>query len=199
MIVQAAAGLPTSELSSSEPAAMLRLVSDTTRSGSARSEIVDLYEAEFHGMARLAYLLCGNTQQADDLAHDAFVRLYEHWDRVNDPAKRRAYLRTILVNLAHSAHRRDGTARRHAGAPLLAVGGATTSAEDEAIWRSARPEVVAALGTLSDRQRTAVVLRHWLGMTEGEIAEAMGCSIGSVRTHTARGHQNLALRLGGTR
>ena len=199
MIVQAAAGHPISEFSSSEPAAMLRLVSDTTRSGSARSEIVALYEAEFHGMARLAYLLCGNTQQADDLAHDAFVRLYEHWDRVNDPVKRRAYLRTILVNLAHSAHRRDSTARRHAGAPLLAVGGATTSAEDEAIWRSARPEVVAALGTLSDRQRTAVVLRHWLGMTEGEIAEAMGSSIGSVRTHTARGHHNLALRLGGTR
>ena len=199
MIVQAAAGVSPSEVSSSEPASMLHLVSDNTRSGSARSEIVALYEAEFHGMARLAYLLCGNTQQADDLAHDAFVRLYEHWDRVNDPAKRRAYLRTILVNLAHSAHRRNFTARRHAGAPMLAEGGATTSAEDEAIWRSARPEVLAALGTLSDRQRTAVVLRHWLGMTEGEIAEAMSCSVGSVRTHIARGHQNLALRLGGSR
>lgn len=199
MIVQAAAGLPTSEHSNGEQAAMLRLVSDSTPSGSARSEIVALYEAEFHGMARLAYLLCGNTQQADDLAHDAFVQLYEHWDRVNEPAKRRAYLRTILVNLAHNAHRRDSTARRHAGAPLLAVGGATTSAEDEAIWRSARPEVLAALGTLTERQRTAVVLRHWLGMTEGEIAEAMSCSIGSVRTHTARGHQKLALRLGGIR
>ncbi len=201
MIVQTALGLPSNEASASEPASMLRLVSDNTRSGSARSEIVALYEAEFHGMARLGYLLCGNTQQADDLAHDAFVRLYEHWDRVNDPAKRRAYLRTILVNLAHSAHRRDSTARRHAGAAMLAEGGATstTSAEDEAIWRSARPEVLTALGTLSERQRTAVVLRHWLGMTEGEIAEAMSCSVGSVRTHIARGHQNLALRLGGSR
>ncbi len=194
MIVQTAVLAPSGETPS-----MLRLVSDSSRPGSARSEIVALYETEFHGMARLAYLLCGNTQQADDLAHDAFVRLYEHWDRVNDPAKRRAYLRTILVNLAHSAHRRDSTARRHAGAPLLAVGGATTSAEDEAMWRSARPEVLAALSALSERQRTAIVLRHWLGMTEGEIAEAMSCSVGSVRTHTARGHQNLASRLGGTR
>ena len=189
----------TTEPDRSEPASMLRLVSDNTRSGSARTEIVALYEDEFHGMARLAYLLCGNTQQADDIAHDAFVRLYEHWDRVNDPTKRRAYLRTILVNLAHSAHRRDFTVRRHAGAPLLAEGGATTSAEDEAIWRSARPDVLAALGTLTERQRTAVVLRHWHGMTEGEIAEAMSCSVGSVRTHTTRGHHNLALRLGGTR
>ena len=65
--------------------------------------------------------------------------------------------------------------------------------------RSARPEVLAALEALSDRQRTAVVLRHWLGMTEGEIAEAMSCSVGMVRTHINRGHQNLALRLGGTR
>ena len=103
MILQTAVEPTTEEAFGSEPASMLRLVSDNTRSGSARSEIVFLYEAEFHGMARLAYLLCGNTQQADDLAHDAFVRLYEHWDRVNDPAKRRAYLRTILVNLAHSA------------------------------------------------------------------------------------------------
>ncbi len=181
---------------------MLRLVSDNTRPGSARAEIVALYEAEFRSTARLAYLLCGNTQQADDLAHDAFVRLYEHWDRVTDPAKRRSYLRTILVNLAHSAHRRESTARRHAGAPMLAEGGATTSTEDDAIWRSARPEVLSALGTLSERQRTAVVLRHWMGMTEGEIAESMSCSIGSVRTHISRGHQSLALQLaalGGTR
>ncbi len=194
MIMQTAIQAPRKE-----PTTVLRLVSDNTRSGSARSEIVALYEDEFHGMARLGYLLCGNTQQADDLAHDAFVKLYEHWDRVNDPAKRRAYLRTILVNLAHSAHRRDSTVRRHAGAPMLAEGGATTSAEDEAMWRSARPEVLAALGTLSVRQRTAVVLRHWLGMTEGEIADSMSCSVGSVRTHINRGHQNLALRLGGTR
>lgn len=197
--MQSTVAAATTEASRGEPAPLLRLVSDNPRPGSARSEIVTLYEAEFHGMARLAYLLCGNTQQADDLAHDAFVRLYEHWDRVNDPAKRRAYLRSILVNLAHSAHRRDSTARRHAGAPMLAAGGATTSAEDEAVWRSARPEVLAALGTLSERQRTAIVLRHWLDMTESEIAEAMSCSVGSVRTHIARGHQTLALRLGGTR
>ncbi|MBI4882737.1 MAG: sigma-70 family RNA polymerase sigma factor [Actinobacteria bacterium] len=197
MIVQAVADSP-----DREPAPALRLVADNTRPGSARTEIVELYEAEFRRTARLAYLLCGNTQQADDLAHDAFLRLYEHWDRVNDPAKRRSYLRTILVNLAHSAHRREFVARRHAGAPMLMEGAATTSTEDDAIWRSARPEVLAALGTLSERQRTAVVLRHWMGMTEGEIAEAMSCSIGSVRTHIARGHQSLALQLaalGGTR
>jgi RNA polymerase sigma-70 factor (sigma-E family) len=182
-----------------EPTPTLRLVADNSRTGTARAGVVTLYNEQFRNVARLAYLLCGNTQQADDLAHDAFVRLYEHWDRVDDPAKRLAYLRSIVVNLAHSAHRRAATARRHAGAPMLAEGGATTSAEDEAMARSSRPDVIAALGTLPDRQRTAVVLRHWLHMTEGEIAEAMECSVGSVRTHIARGHHTLAQRLGGTR
>lgn len=189
------------ELSDGESAPVLRLVDKNSPAAadSARVGIVAVYETEFHGLARLAYLLCGSTQQADDLAHDAFVRLYEHWDRVNDPTKRRAYLRTILVNLVNSAHRRNFTVRRHAAAPLLTADPAATSAEDEAIWRSARPEVLTALSTLSERQRTAVVLRHWLNMTESEIAEAMGCSVGAVRTHIARGHQNLATRLEGVR
>jgi len=129
MIVHAA------EVPQGESAPTLRLVADNTRSGSARSEIVALYEAEYRGVARLAYLLCGNTQQADDLAHDAFVKLYEHWDKVNDPARRLAYLRSIVVNLAHSAHRRQATARRHTHVPALAVGGFTASAEDEALQR----------------------------------------------------------------
>ena len=193
MIVHAA------ELPQGDPVRSLRLVADRAHAGSARSGIVALYEAEFRGVARLAYLLCGDTQQADDLAHDAFVRLYEHWDQVQEPERRLAYLRSIVVNLAHSAHRRKATARRHSHAPMLAVGGAAASAEDEALQRTSRPDVMAALATLPDRQRTAVVLRHWLRMTEGEIAEAMGCSVGSVRTHVARGHQTLAQRLGGIR
>ena len=65
--------------------------------------------------------------------------------------------------------------------------------------RAARPDVMAALAALSDRQRSAIVLRHWLRMTEGEIAEAMGCSVGSVRTHVARAYKALAIRLGGLR
>lgn len=194
MIVHTAAGA-----FEGEHVPSLRLVADSTRAGSARSGVVALYRDQFSGVARLAFLLCGDSQLADDLAHDAFLRLYEHWDRVDDPAKRLAYLRSIVVNLAHSAHRRAATARRHSGSPMLAEGVAGTSAEDVALARSARPDVIAALATLPDRQRTAVVLRHWLHMTEGEIAQAMGCSVGSVRTHVARGHHTLALRLGGTR
>ena len=58
---------------------------------------------------------------------------------------------------------------------------------------------MAALAALPERQRATIVLRHWLRMTEGEIAEAMGCSIGSVRTHVARAYKALAIRLGDLR
>jgi len=195
MIVQ------TADTPTGEPPRTLRVVrrGERVSPDERRAGLVALYEAEFRPTAKLAYLLCGNSQQADDLTHDAFVRLYEHWERVQDPSKRLAYLRAIVVNLARSAHRRDGTAERHRGAPALAEAGAARSAEDEAVWRSSRPDVMAALAELPDRQRTAVVLRHWVRMTESEIADAMDCSVGSVRTHIARGHHALAARLGDIR
>ena len=54
---------------------------------------------------------------------------------------------------------------------VVAGSGSAASAEAEALARSARPDVVAALQQLSVKQRTAVVLKHWLRLTEGEIAE----------------------------
>jgi RNA polymerase sigma-70 factor (sigma-E family) len=182
------------------PPTTLRVVPVEPGAGSAREGVVEMYQSHFRSIARLAYLLCGDTHQADDLAHDAFVRLYERWDDVREADKRLAYLRSCVVNLAHSAHRRKATAARHQGAPhVLALAANGASAEEAAIGRAQRPEVLAALAELSTKQRTAVVLRYWLRMTETEIADAMNCSIGSVRTHIARGHTTLATRLGGLR
>ena len=194
--------VPVTEPAPRDPVVPLRLVGAPARSrtvSSKRAELMALYEDEFRRTARLAYLLCGDRQLADDLAHDAFVRLWEHWDRVDDPDRRGQYLRATVVNLVRSTHRRAATARRHRGAPALTLVGDQTSAEDEAMYRSTRPDVMAALAALPERQRATIVLRHWLRMTEGEIAEAMGCSIGSVRTHVARAYKALAIRLGDLR
>jgi len=161
--------------------------------------VIDLYQREYTGIARLAFLLVGDRHRAEDLAHDAFVRLYEHWDDV-EPTKALAWLRATTSNLAMSSHRRARTARKHQDA--LGRSGddtAARSAEVIALSRSARPDVVRALQTLSPKQRTAVVLKHWLRMTESEIADALGCSLGSTRTHLARGHDALARKLGGHR
>lgn len=176
-------------------AVTLTLVTD-----SASEQLTSLYLQEHAGIARLAYLLCGDPHLADDLAHEAFANLYEHWDRVGDPTKRLAYLRASVVNLCNSVHRRRGVAARHAAAPARWMGdGVAASAEDAALDGAQRPAVMQALATLPARQRAAVVLRHWVRMTEGEIAATLGCSVGSVRTHLVRGHDALAARLGGLR
>ena len=166
----------------------------------ADDEIVALYRREYQGIARLAFLLVGDRHRAEDLAPDAFVKLYEHWDSIEDHAKALAYLRVTTSNLAMSAHRRSKVARNYETSPVLSADRTTmASAESEALARSARPDVVAALQLLSPKQRTAVVLRHWLRLTESEIAEALDCSIGSTRTHLFRGHAALAKKLGGHR
>ncbi len=166
----------------------------------ARAALVELYLEEYAQVARLAYLLVGDHHLAEDLAHDAFVKLYEHWDDVEDRSKSLAYLRATTSNLAMSVHRRSKTARKHLASPWLrSADGPAASAEATALASSARPDVVAALQELSPKQRAAVVLKHWLRMTESEIAEALGCSVGSARTHIARGHSALAAKRGGHR
>jgi RNA polymerase sigma factor (sigma-70 family) len=161
----------------------------------AHAHVVDLYEREYAGVARLAYLLVADRHLAEDLAHDAFAALFEKWDDLDDESKAPAYLRATATNRAMSAHRRRATADKHAPA---AHGQPTTSAsaESEALGASSRPDIVAALQQLSPKQRTAVVLKYWLRYTESEIAETIGCSIGSARTHLHRGHGALAAMLG---
>jgi len=60
---------------------------------------------------------------------------------------------------------------------------------------SARQELLAALRTLPDRQRTAVVLRHYCDLGEAEVASVMNCSVGTVKSNTSRGLASLRLRL----
>jgi RNA polymerase sigma factor (sigma-70 family) len=70
------------------------------------------------------------------------------------------------------------------------------SAEDDAIGRVGGSAVLAAVSALTSRQRACVVMRHWLRMSESEIAATLDVSIGSVRTHNKRGIQTLQRTLG---
>ncbi len=183
------------DLDVDRPASVARAASDGARR-QAEHAVRALYDAHYRHVARLAYLLVGDPHHAEDLAHEAFARLFASWGRLADPDRALGYLRATTVNLAHSAHRRERTRRRHLAVPAVMAGHLTApSAEDTALSREGRADVVVALSALPERQRTAVVLRHWLRMTEGEIADAMGCSVGSVRTHLSRGHATLAKHL----
>ena len=74
-----------------------------------RQRLVQLYEAEHAGMVRLAHLLTGSVPTAEDLVHEAFIKVYERIDDVTEPG---AYLRRTVVNLATSHHRRRAVADR---------------------------------------------------------------------------------------
>lgn len=157
----------------------------------ARATLVWHYQQHYAGLVRLGCLLTGDRHVAEDLVHDAFERLYRRDARLAEPERVGAYLRTTVVNLARGRHRRRLVALRHPEPPP----GAERSAEDAALGRVDQPAVLRALLALPDRQRECVVLRHWLRMTEGEIAATLGLSVGAVRTHTHRGHRALSAAL----
>ncbi|MEV4335402.1 sigma-70 family RNA polymerase sigma factor [Streptomyces sp. NPDC049597] len=144
--------------------------------------IAALFDAQYTPMLRLATLL--GADDPENIVAESFYQIYRKWRRLRDAGSAEAYLRSTVCNLTRMRIRHLQTARRHAvPAPVEWV----TSAESSALLRDDQQVLVAALQDLPSRQREALVLRHWLGLKESEIAQAMGITAGSVKTHTARG------------
>jgi RNA polymerase sigma-70 factor (sigma-E family) len=152
-----------------------------------------LFFGHFATMTRLAAML--GADDPEDVAQEAFVRLHGRRGRLRDPQAAVGYLRTTVVNLTRSRTRHLAVVRRLQPAPAPD----TASAEHDAVRRENARELVAALGQLSARHREALVLRYWLDLTEAEMAEAMGVSRGTVKSHVSRGLAALAALLEGTR
>jgi RNA polymerase sigma-70 factor (sigma-E family) len=161
-----------------------------------RSEVLsDLYREHYKSLVRLAALLLDDVPAAEEVVQDAFVQLHRAWGRVEDPSKRAAYLRSIVMNGARSRSRRRATGRR-----LEVVSSRTeVSAEASALQHEDRREMLAALRALPDRQRECLVLRYYLDLSEADIAATLGISAGSVKTHTHRGIAALERALEATR
>lgn len=157
------------------------------RRASQRDEILALYEAHHTDLVRFASFVAPEPAMAEDLVHEAFVKFYGARNRVTDPTKVAAYLRTTVLNLARGRARHLGVVRRNRPDPRPDV----ASAEHNALRADTQARVVAALRHLSDRQRACLVLRHYEDRSESEIAEILGISIGSVRTHVHRGMEAL--------
>jgi RNA polymerase sigma-70 factor (ECF subfamily) len=164
----------------------------TSRTDDRGDEMRDLYDRRHADMVRFAAFLTGRVDTAEDVAQEAFIRVFDAWDRIDDPGRAEAYLRTTVVNLVRGGHRREQTAERHTERRLVAV----PSAEDDALGELTRQRVLDAVAALPLRQRTCVVMRHWMRMTETEIAENLDLTVGSVRTHVKRGTKALQTRLG---
>lgn len=158
-----------------------------------RRALHDLYVEHYVGLVRLAALVLGSRESAEEVVQDAFVKLDGSWDRVEDPARRAAYLRSIVMNLARSRLRRRLVARRHRPAPEPDG----SAADDAVLLRDDRRQVIEALQSLPARQRQCLVLRYYAELDEGEIAETLGISRGTVKSSTHRAMRTLERRLEG--
>ncbi|WP_235504465.1 SigE family RNA polymerase sigma factor [Nostocoides sp. Soil756] len=149
--------------------------------------IGDLYAAHARGLVRLAWLLLHDEQDAEEVVQDAFVALHRRWGRLDDPAAAAAYLRRSVVNGARSALRRRGVRERYAAALAAERVVVALSPSDTVVAAEQRDQLVGALTRLPQRQREVLVLRYYLDLSEAEIADALGISPGSVKTHAHRG------------
>jgi RNA polymerase sigma factor (sigma-70 family) len=152
----------------------------------------DLFFGQFATMTRLAAML--GADDPVDVAQEALVRLHSRTRTLRDPHAAVGYLRSTVVNLTRSRLRHLAVVRRHARSQAAAPG-QVASAEHDAVIRESHHELVAALHRLTPRHREALVLRYWLDLTEAEMAEAMGVSRGTVKSHVSRGLDALAAEL----
>ncbi|MFI1354273.1 sigma-70 family RNA polymerase sigma factor [Streptomyces sp. NPDC020898] len=146
--------------------------------------LAGLFELHYASMLRLAVLL--GADDPENVVAEAYYQLYRKWRRLRETEAAEAYLRSTVCNLTRMRIRHLQVARRHVENPPP-PDDVVTSAENTAILHDDQRVLINALQQLPARQREALVLRHWLGLKESEIAAAMGISCGSVKTHTARG------------
>ncbi|MBB3081603.1 sigma-70 family RNA polymerase sigma factor [Streptomyces violarus] len=147
--------------------------------------VARLFELHYSSMLRLAVLL--GADDPENVVAEAYYQIYRKWRRLRDAAAAEAYLRSTVCNLTRMRIRHLQVARRHEENPPSPPDEMVASAEHAALLRDDQRVLIDALQQLPPRQREALVLRHWLGLKESEIAAAMGISGGSVKTHTARG------------
>jgi RNA polymerase sigma-70 factor (ECF subfamily) len=149
------------------------------------SDFDELFDRMFPLTVQLAGRLVGSAD-AEDVAEEAFARALERWEHVGRLPHVDAWVLRVATNVALDRLRRD---RRR---PTLVV--AESIAPDEAT--ALKLTVREALKRLPRRQSEVVALRFLVGLTESEVAGALGISLGSVKTHTRRGVGALRRRLG---
>ena len=131
----------------------------------------ELFRREHATMLRVAYLLLGSRAAAEEATQDAFAKVYERWRRVENHG---GYLRTCVVNRCRNLQRRQRVERRHAASETVGY--------EELEAR----ELLDALGSLPLKQRAAVVLRFYEGLSEAETADALGIPAGTVKSSVSR-------------
>lgn len=144
-----------------------------TQQNRAQVSFEVFFRAQYPATVRLAHLLTGSDAIAQELAQDAFAQLHQRFGEVREP---RSYLRTTIVNTCRNWHRRH---RREL--ERFAQHGPTEDTSIDAV-----EELIDAIASLPYRQRAVLVMRYWLDLSEADIAHAIGCRPGTVKSLHSR-------------
>ena len=153
--------------------------------GAPTMDFDTFYRREFTSMVALARAICGDHQQAEDLAQEAMSRAHRDWYKISQYERPGAWLRRVTINLSLSRRRklqrelvmlrRTATQERFIDPPQDA---------DDELWE--------AVGQLAPRQRAAIALFYQFDQTTAEIAEAMECSVSTATSHLSQARMRLA-------
>jgi RNA polymerase sigma factor (sigma-70 family) len=136
-----------------------------------REVVPDAFDALFvqyrAPMVRLAHVITGSNEVAEEVVQEAFVRLHRRLADVENPP---AFLRTVVTNLCRTELRRARAGSRRAVHTVLT----TEDPEIDETW--------AIVCTLPFRQRAVLALRYYADLPEAEIARALGCRVGTVKS-----------------
>jgi RNA polymerase sigma factor (sigma-70 family) len=144
----------------------------------------DQFPALYRAGYRVAFRLTSSREEASDCAQEACARAYTDWKKLCRKGEVTPWVVRVSGNLAIDGWRRSRRAR------LAPVGQQQVSVAAE------RVDLAVALNRLPRRQREVVVLRYIADMSEAMVAESLGCSIGTVKTHASRGLAALRVALG---
>ncbi|MFG2053944.1 SigE family RNA polymerase sigma factor [Micromonospora sp. NPDC048930] len=154
------------------------MTDQTQRLSAADRSYVAFVETAWQRHIRLAMLLTGDRWRAEELLQDSLVKVYERWRRLSRLDDPHAYLRRALVNNHTSGWRRRRRESLVADVPDRAAPAGDIGPDAVVLRR--------ALMSLPAKQRAVVVLRHYEDLTEREVAQVLGCSVGTVKSQNAR-------------
>lgn len=157
----------------------------------ASVEFHAFFERHYAELSRLAHLLTGEPDTADDLAADALLALWHRWDRVRAADHPAAYARGVVANLARTRIRSAVRERRR-----IALFWSQREENTENPDIPGVVDVQEALRRLPFRKRACVVLRHAFDLSEKDTALALGVSVGTVKSQTSKGMAELQRLLG---
>jgi RNA polymerase sigma-70 factor (sigma-E family) len=162
--------------------------------GTTVDMLTETYRTHYRSLLGLAALLLDDTASCEDVVQEAFIRVHSARKRVRDSEKTLAYLRQTVVNLSRSTLRRRILGMKLLSKPMPDM----ASAEEGAYDRMERDELKRALRGLQRRQREVLVLRYFADMTEVQVAEVLGLSLGSVKAYGSRGIAALRIAMEAT-